>query len=94
MQLPKGLTLPQTQTRWASILNPLLANPLSSSSILKSIPLVTGDNVINTRIGRKLQGWFISDIDTAVQIYRSAPLNDLTLTLNSSGIATVDIVVF
>lgn len=82
------------QNQWSRVLNPLLENPLNNASILKNISLITGDNVINTRLGRKTQGWLISDINAPVQIYRNAPFNELTLTLNSSGAATVEIVVF
>lgn len=88
-------------TQWASVLNPLLANPLSSASILKDIKLTTGVNVINHKLGRTMQGWSVVDITptppnttAAVTYYRSAPLNDLTLTLTVSGPATVAIEVF
>lgn len=82
------------QTQWASQLNPLLSNPTNNSSLLKNISLVSGTNVVNTLLGRKMQGWIVADVDAAVQIYRSAPFNDLTLTLNSSGPAIVTLVVF
>ena len=94
MQLPKGTTLSQLQTQWAAILNPLLGRPTNNVSLLKGVVLASGDNVINTLQGQKTQGWFITDIDAAVQIYRSAPFNALTLTLNSSGPATIDLAVF
>lgn len=84
----------QLQTKWASELNPLLAKPLSDANILKGIKLVSGDNVINHKLGRTMQGWIISDITDHIGICRSAPFNDLTLTLNSTGTVTVDLVVF
>lgn len=86
--------LSMIQTRWASLLNPVLSNPLNKISILKEISLTTGVNVINHRLGRMQQGWFITDIDGSSTIYRSAPLNDLTLTLTASAPATVSIGVF
>lgn len=86
--------LSMMQTRWASELNPLLANPINNASILKGVSLVTGVNVINHKLGRILQGWVITDRDSGATIYRSAPKNDLTLTLTSSGAAVVDIMVF
>lgn len=82
------------QTNWTSQLNPVLANPLTNASILKNVALVTGVNVINTKLGQTLQGWFISDINAAVSVFRSAPLSNLTLTLTSSGPAVASIVVF
>lgn len=98
MQLPKILSDDQTmqlmQTKWASILNPLLAQPLSSSNILPAVALITGDNVINHLLARKMQGFIISDINAAATIYRSAPFNDQTLTLNSSANCSIALVVF
>lgn len=84
------------QTRWSAELNPLLALPLNSPSILKNVALVAGDNVINHRLGRTPVGWAVIDRTTNVAIIRSssAPLNDLTLTLNSTGAASVNLLVF
>lgn len=87
-------TMTLLQNGWSRIINPILSNPVNNSSQLKGITLVAGDNVINTKLGKKAQGWIVSDINAAVQIYRSAPFNDLTLTLNSSGNAVIDLVIF
>ncbi len=82
------------QSQWSRILNPIISNPITNPTILKDVVLASGNNVINTRLGQKAQGWMIADVNAAVQIYRSAPYNDLTLTLNSSGAATVTLVIF
>lgn len=82
------------QTNWAALINPLLKNPLSKGIFLPSISLVTGNNVINHLLGRKQQGWLISDQDAAASIYRSQPFNDITLTLNSSANCVVTLYVF
>lgn len=82
------------QPLWASQLSPVLKNPMNNMSILTGVKLVTGDNVINHLLGAKLQGWTILDIDGASDIYRNAPLNNLTLTLNSSAPVTVTLGVF
>ena len=82
------------QTKWASELNPLLAKPLSAMSILPNVKLISGVTVVNHLLGRKMQGWFITDIDTASTIYRSQPMNSLTLTLTSSSACTVNLAVF
>lgn len=98
MQLPKipaqDPAVNLMQTKWASILNPLLAQPLSASSILSNVALVTGDNTINHLLGRTLQGWIVSDITAASTVYRSQPLNATTLTLNASAPTTVSLLVF
>ena len=98
MQLPKILdsdpAFQLMQTKWASILNPLLAQPLSNSNVLSNVPLSSGNNVINHLLARKMQGWIISDINAAATIYRNAPFNDQTLTLHSSASCVVNLVVF
>lgn len=77
----------------SSTLNPIIANPLSSSSIIEVV-LNIGINTINHKLGRKMQGWFLTDINAAAVIFRSAALNDLTLTLTSDAVVTVSIGVF
>jgi len=94
MQLPLKLTMDLMQTRWKSLLDPILENPINSISIIDNVALVTGNNVINHRLGRKQQGWLILDIDAASTIYRSADFNDKTLTLNASAAATIKLGVF
>jgi hypothetical protein len=79
---------------WAATLNPIIAAPQSSGSILKNIELVMGANTINHLLGRNMQGWSIVDINAAVTIYRSQPMNQSTLTLTASGPCTVNIEVF
>ena len=88
--------LPYTQMlqKWSSELNPLIANPLNSVSIIKEVQLKVGSNVINHLLGKMQQGWFLTDINGAATIYRSAPFNNLTLTLTSSAAVVVNIGVF
>lgn len=98
MQLPQfqsdSTNMNQMQQKWASILNPVIANPITNPVILNGVSLKTGSNVINTTLGQKTQGWFITDINAAVTVYRSAPFNDLTLTLTSSGAAICNLVIY
>lgn len=82
------------QTAWASQLNPVLKNALMSGQFLKDIALINGATKINHLLSRTQQGWFITDINGAATIYRSAPLNDQTLTLTSNAAVTVSIYVF
>lgn len=83
----------QAQTRWASQLNPLLANPVNTLLFMDAV-LVTGVNVLNHRLGKNQQGWIITDIQGIATIYRSAPFNDKTLTLTSSADVTLTLGVF
>lgn len=97
MNLPRGLTLEMMQTKWSAILNALLSNPSVNSLILPNVSLLTGANVINHTLGRKLRGWRIVRLRALVTIYDTQDLNtmpDLTLLLTSSGNVTVDLEVF
>lgn len=94
IQIDPNKNLMMMQNRWSSQINPFLANPLNSVLVLKNVVLSTGDNVINHLLSRNQQGWFLADIQGSATIYRSAPFNDLTLTLNSSAGVTVNIGVF
>jgi len=82
------------QNKWSSILNPVIALPINNGVILSGVVLTKGTNVINTTLGRQAQGWFICDSDSPVNVYRSAPFNNLNLTLISNADATVNLMVF
>ena len=85
------------QTNWAQQLNPIIQSPINGNVILKSIALKTGLNVINHLLGRDLQGWIPVRRRAEAQIWDtqdSNPNPQLTLYLNSSADATVDLVVF
>ena len=92
--LPRKLPLDLLEPLWASQLDPLLLNPANSISILKNISLINGVNTINHRLGEVPNGWFIIDINGAAQVYRSQPLNSLTLTLTSNAAVIVSLGVF
>lgn len=94
--LPLKLDLPETQTRWASILNPIIANPILSGIALNEIRLQSGQNVINHKLQRKMQGWFITDMAAAATVYKPDvfPFNNLTLTLTASVPVTVNLWVY
>lgn len=94
MALPQQLNLQMMQNRWASYLDPLLKNPMSSGVYVKDVTLAIGANVINHKLGRVPQGWMIIDIQGAATVYRSAAFNDLTLTLTSSAAVTASLYVF
>lgn len=93
-QLPLNLPPGQMQTRWKSLLDPVLANPLTGLGFLTNVKLINGTNVINHLLGRMMQGWFLIDVDAAAVIYRLMPFNSSTLTLSSNASATVSIGVF
>lgn len=94
MILPQKLSLDMMQTRWASIINPFLTKVFLGGSLLQNVSLINGVTVINHLLGRQMNGWVIADINAAANIYRSQPMNGLTLTLTSDAICTVNIYVF
>lgn len=82
------------QTQWSQMINPVISLPQNQGVMLKEVELLTGTNIINHRLGRRPQGWMLTDISAAATVYRSFPFNDLTLTLTSSAAAVVNIYVF
>lgn len=92
--LPLKLPIDLMQTKWKSILDPVISAPTATMSILQDIPLAVGVNVINHRLGQRMQGWILTDIQAPATIYRSAAFNDLTLTLHSSAVTTISLGVF
>lgn len=85
------------QTAWSSQINPVLALPQSNGIILKNVKLVAGDNTINHKLGRDLQGWQLIRVRAAATVYDKQDSNQLksrTLILNSSAPVVVDLFVF
>lgn len=84
------------QTAWSAQLNPVIANPIINGVLQKGIKLLTGNNSVNTKLGRNLQGYIITAMyDNFSQIYTITSLNpSLTLSLNSSADVTIDLYCF
>lgn len=85
------------QNRWASILNPIITNPVNNSSILKDVSLVAGSNTINHLLSQKLQGWSIIRINAAATVYDTQDSNqnpNQTLVLVSSAPCVCSLEVF
>ena len=82
------------QTGWSSQLTPWLKNPMGQGVYLEGVNLINGVTQIDSKLGRMMQGWMITDINGAATIYRSQPLNSKTLTLTSNAAVTVNLYVF
>ena len=85
------------QTNWAKEINPVLGNPISQGLLLTGLVLASGDNTINHKLGRKLQGWIIVGLSASVTFYDKQATNSMpqkTLVLNASGAATINLYVF
>ena len=84
------------QNKWSSILNPVVANPLSNGLLLTDISLSVGNNTINHKLQQKLQGYIITGMRNAYsQIYQETSTQPtINFILNSSAACVVDIWVF
>ncbi len=85
------------QTGWSTQLNPVLSNPSLKSIILPNIVLAIGSNVINHRLGRKLQGYRVVRQRALASLYDNQDSNQspaLTLILVSDAVVTIDLEVF
>lgn len=94
--LSTNLSWDMANNQWATSLNQLLSIAILSGTSINGVVLnaVTGITTINHGLGRTMQGWFVTDINAAITVFRSQPLNDKTLTLTSSGGATVNLWVY
>lgn len=81
------------QTKWASQLNPVIALALLKGRQINDVALQSGSNVIDHKLGRQPQGWFLVDLNANVTAYRTA-WDELTITLTSSGSATAALYVY
>ncbi len=83
---------------WSKDLNPLLASPLATPTLLKSVALVTGQtNTINHLLGKVLTGYLVIRQRAQATIWDSQdsnPLPSKTLQLLCSANVTVDLLVF
>lgn len=92
-KLPYNLML----TQWSQQLNPLLGAPLAGASLLSDIILTSGSNVINHKLGAKLQGYIVvrsSASSTFFDNQSTNPSPQTTLILNASSATTVSLLVF
>lgn len=94
MSLPQRLPIERMQTTWATQLDPVVNFAPNQGLLLKNIALDAGVNVVNHLLGKNMQGWIIIDQNASASIYRSQPMNNLTITLTSNAPVTVSMWVF
>lgn len=98
MPLPQLDSFDLINTVWGRYLNPLLASPIATPTMLKNIALVSGQtNTINHLLGKVLTGWIVIRQDASSIIWDSQdsnPLPDKTLQLLCSSNVTVNMLVF
>ena len=96
MNLPLNQPASQQDTRWKSILDPIISSPLLAGHQINAT-LVSGPNTINHGLGRKLQGYFVVLNSASATFYDSQSTNastDLTLILNSTADTVVSLWVY
>jgi len=89
--------LNMVQTKWKSLIDPIISNQLIDGHVLYGIKLSIGSNNINHLLGRNLLGYIIVGIDGLAEIYDSQASNqqkNLTLILVSNAAVTANIYVF
>lgn len=97
MSLPKRLPWDRAETEWASQIDPVLNNPSNAAIILPNVSLTVGNNTINHKLGRKLQGYRVVRQRGPASIYDAQDQNqrpNLTLVLVTSASVVVDLEVF
>lgn len=98
MQLPyfqsDNIILNMLQTKWKSLIDPLLAKPIVNGNQLLAIDLSIGANSIPHRLQRMQQGWILTDVTGAATIYRSEGFNAQFLVLTSDAAVTCSIWVY
>lgn len=94
MSLPLLKSLDLLQNQWKSILDPIVANAIVQGSQLSGIQLTTAATTFPHKLGRKQQGWFITDINAAATIFRTGDFNTSNMVLTASAACTVDIWVY
>lgn len=87
-------SLDQWQTQWKSILDPVIAEDLINGHAISGVALINGTTTVNHLLGRKMLGWFITDIDAGTTVYRSQALNATTLTLTAGANCTCNLWVY
>ncbi len=88
--------LSQMQSRWSSIIQPVLDLPQNNSVLLQNVVLSTS-SVINHTLGRPLIGWNIVRQRGSAVVYDRQDINqvpDRTLLLSASSGVSVDLIVF
>lgn len=92
----RDLNLIQDNTEDA--INSIALNSFLNGNILEDIQLVTGqDNIVNHKLGKKLQGWLLVGNNANSVIYDNQSSNNtpnLTLLLRATANCTVKLYVF
>jgi len=94
-QLSTKLPWDLAQTKWSSILNPIIAIPFLQGNAIENISLTASTpKAINHLLQRMPQGWILTDNTANAVIWRSKASTDLFITLESSADTVISIWVY
>ncbi len=94
-QLSTKLPFSLLQTKWAAILNPILKLPILGGNQINGIVLTAATPlVINHLLSRIPQGWIVTDNIASAVVWRTAPANKSTITLEASADTTISIWIY
>lgn len=93
--LSRKLPWDLAQTKWASVLNPIIALPILNGNEVDGVKLLANKpQAINHLLQRMPQGWFLLDNIANTVVWRAADFTDTMITLESSVDTTISIWVF
>lgn len=81
------------QQQLEQVLNPIVRVAMLSGVQLTDVAVTTAGVQLEHGLGRQPLGWFITDLDTGVHVWRTA-WDKFTLTLDASGSATINLWVY
>lgn len=83
------------QTRWASILDPVVAAPSNNVNLVSNVVLSTSATSINHGLGQNYQGWYITRQSGNATIWEApSQMPNLTLNLIATSGITISVGVF
>ena len=83
------------QSKWKAILDQIIQIPMLNGRDIVGVQLIGGvPKTINHLLGRKQQGWFLTDINADTNVWHIGLFNDKTITLQSSATTTINLRVY
>lgn len=94
-QLSQKLPWELAQTKWSSILNPILALPMLNGNQVQGVALTASAPLaVNHLLGRMPVGWFLTDNTANAVVWRAQPFNQFSIILESDADTLVSFWIF
>ncbi len=91
MALPLLRSFDLLQNQWKSILDPIVANAILQGIAVNNVAIATSATDVPVKLGRTMQGFFITDINANAVVWRTAALSADILTLQASAACTISL---